>query len=149
MAIPLLLLKPTGSRDRNGPVTPTITGDVPVVAVNDRAAWQVWEGTTNLVANPHGITTSGWAAGNANLTVTAITEAMTHPIWGSEIRGRMRSTVNVVGGVNTLYAASSGTHPASTLCGVVLNLQGSRLKLFSLQVGVRHLLPVSWQRVIP
>lgn len=52
MPTPLLLLKPDGSRDRAGSVTPTITGDVPVVTVGGQSAWSVWEGTTNALINP-------------------------------------------------------------------------------------------------
>lgn len=44
MVIPTLLLKPSGSRDRNGPVSPTLTGAVRVVEGEHGPAWFVEEG---------------------------------------------------------------------------------------------------------
>ncbi len=61
-AYPLLFLKPGSSRDRNGAVTPTVTGDTPIVNVDGHPAWSVWEGTTNLITNPSFATAiTGWS----------------------------------------------------------------------------------------
>lgn len=50
--VPTLLLRPEGSRDRNGVVTPTVSGGVIEVAGQYGRAWQVAEATTNYVVNP-------------------------------------------------------------------------------------------------
>lgn len=49
LTTPTLLLSPDGSRDRTGPVTPTITGDVQVVPGQYGSAWHVELGSTDTV----------------------------------------------------------------------------------------------------
>lgn len=61
LPIPTLLLKPNGSRDRRGPISPTLSGAVRTVPGQSGDAWFVEEGTTNLVGNPwHAVGTLGW-----------------------------------------------------------------------------------------
>lgn len=49
---PTLLLAPGRSRDRNGPVSPTLEGGAITVPGEHGRAWQVAEATTNYIPNP-------------------------------------------------------------------------------------------------
>lgn len=67
--VPTLLLRPEGSRDRNGVVTPTLTGGVLEVDGQYGRAWQIAEATTNLVLNPSAETnTTSWLVNLATMT---------------------------------------------------------------------------------
>lgn len=60
---PTLLLRPEGSRDRNGPVSPTVLGGVRVVKGRYGRAWEMAEASTNYHTNPvlGYASTAGWA----------------------------------------------------------------------------------------
>jgi hypothetical protein len=123
MQRPLLLVKPEGSRDRSGPITPTITGDVPVKTVGGHKAWEVWEGTTNYHLNPLMTTSdSGWtsySSGGARQTGVNII----HPENGMVINAAFVNTVfsNIyVGGWRTTQPTILAQGTTVTVSAVVV-----------------------------
>lgn len=66
MTLPLLMLSPNGSRDRNGVVNPIINGAVRTIPFDGTNAWFVEEGTTNLIKNPIAVNPIQMNNGTAN-----------------------------------------------------------------------------------
>lgn len=72
MPEPTLLLSPSESRDRSGPVAPTLSGGVITVPGEHGSAWQIAEATINLLANPSfEVNTAGWAASGGGVTAVS------------------------------------------------------------------------------
>lgn len=71
---PTLLIKPNGSHDRNGPVSPTLSGAVRIVPGQYGDAFFVEEGTTNLIENPMGATAHKITAYNTATLTPGITD---------------------------------------------------------------------------
>ncbi len=64
MAIPTLLLSPSGSWDRAGAVSPSVSAGMAVAAGQYGPAWAPLEATTNLIPNPRMANdVSGWSRG--------------------------------------------------------------------------------------
>lgn len=82
MPKPILLLAPSGSFDRSGPISPVISGGVIQVAGRHGSAWQVAESTVNHVFNPivaNNLSNIGNGAG-ANGALTHLTDlSILHP----------------------------------------------------------------------
>lgn len=141
--VPTLLLRPEGSRDRNGPVSPVITGGVLEVPGKYGSAWQIAEATTNRLTNPsfeEG--TSGWLA-HGEVTITHDTGEASHGSASAKV-----VTTAASAGISipkNLYTVATGD--VTTFSIDVKAAEGTPLRLFTAGIQENGITGVSDQNV--
>lgn len=155
---PLLLLAPTGSRDRSGPVAPTIAGGVITEPGRYGPAWQVAEGTTNHIRNPRcAVDTATWATGsNRELTQQDDLPAGLPARVRTGLRVRATATLNgaLTGALTQFTTGAEGDYIASMYVYVPGSYASGPLIVQFTVSGVARSVAIDmtrrdeWQRVV-